>query len=110
MSMELPAVARGVRFSARRDGREVGHAYLYFLTNDLHKKPFGFLEDVWVDPAHRECGIGNELLNDVLTVAIREGCYKLIATSRDDGTRPCVHDWYIQLGFKDYGKEFRMNF
>ena len=29
--------AKGIRFSISDNGRELAHAYLYVLTNDLHK-------------------------------------------------------------------------
>ena len=99
----------GIRFSFKRNEKEVGRAYLYFLQNDLHEKPFGLLEDVHVDPNFRGEGIARELLEEVLREA-GKNCYKLIATSRNDGTRDAVHEWYIRLGFEDYGTEFRMNF
>lgn len=102
--------AKAVRFSVKRDKREVGHAYLYFLVNDLHKEPFGFIEDVFVDEAFRGEGIGEELIAALLELARDAQCYKLIAASRNDGTRQKVHDWYQRLGFRDYGTEFRLDF
>lgn len=101
--------AKGVRFSVMRDGKEVGHAYLYILHNDLHERPFGLLEDVYVADDYRGQGVATELLEAVLEKA-RATCYKLIATSRNDGTREHIHNWYIKLGLTDYGKEFRINF
>jgi GNAT superfamily N-acetyltransferase len=100
---------RGVRFSVERDGKEVGHAYLYLLRNDLHTVPFGLLEDVHVDERYRGQGIANELLATILERVHAESCYKLVATSRNNGTREEVHKWYLRLGFKDYGAEFRMD-
>lgn len=108
--LEQQVSARGIRFSIEMEGMEVGHAYLYLMTNDLHDKPFGLLEDVQVDDQYKGQGIGNELVRAVLSTAKREGCYKLLATSRNDGTREAVHSWYERLGFKKYGTEFRMDF
>ncbi len=99
----------GIRFSVVIDGKEVGRAFLYILKNDLHERPFGLLEDMFVDPGFRGKGVAKELLEVVLSEA-EKACYKLIATSRNDGTRQSVHDWYTRLGFKDYGTEFRINF
>lgn len=102
--------ARGVRISWTDEaGVEAGHAYLYLMRNDLHERPFGLLEDVAVSEAHRAGGIGNALVKAVIEKAKAEGCYKLLATSRNDGTRQLVHDWYGRLGFANYGTEFRMN-
>jgi GNAT superfamily N-acetyltransferase len=99
----------GLRFSIKRDKKEVGRAYLYLLKNDLHSQPFGLLEDVFVDSGYRGTGVANELLAAVMAEA-KGSCYKLIATSRNDGTRTTVHEWYTRLGFVDYGTEFRINF
>lgn len=106
---KIKVVASGVRFSVERDNKEVGRAYLYFLNNDLHKRPFGLLEDVYVDSEYRGKSIAKELLEAVLNES-KKSCYKLIATSRNDGTRASVHQWYIRLGFDNYGTEFRINF
>jgi GNAT superfamily N-acetyltransferase len=71
---------------------------------------FGLLEDLYVEQAYRGHGVARELVGAVVERARREGCYKLIATSRNDGTREGVHRWYERLGFRDYGTEFRMEF
>ena len=82
---------------------------MYLLKNDLHKQPLGLLEDVFVEPGYRGAGVAAELLDAVMAEA-KGNCYKLIATSRNDGTRAAVHEWYTRLGFVDYGTEFRINF
>ncbi|MDD5177925.1 MAG: GNAT family N-acetyltransferase [Candidatus Nanoarchaeia archaeon] len=97
----------GIKFYIEKDGKEIARAYLYLMYNDLHDKPFGLLEDVFVEESLRGQGIGTELLNEVLGEA-RKRCYKLICTSRY--SRPRVHSLYEKLGFKDHGKEFRMDF
>ena len=103
-----PAECEGVRFSIVEEGIEVAHAYLYLMTNDLHQRPFGLLEDVFVDEEYRGKGYGTRLVREVMAVAREKSCYKLLATSRRE--RPKVHEMYVRLGFEDYGKEFRMNF
>ncbi len=109
--MQISDVApRGLRFSVTIHDQEIAHADLYLLANDLHREPFGLLEDVQVDPSHQHAGIGRELLTAIIAYARAEGCYKLIATSRNDGTRERVHAWYARLGFSTYGTEFRMDF
>jgi GNAT superfamily N-acetyltransferase len=97
--------AYGIRITHEVDGEEVGRAYLYVMTNDLHKEPFGFMEDVFVKDGHRKGGLGSVLVNKVIEEARKAGCYKIVATSRTE--RPKVHDLYIRLGFYDQGKEFR---
>lgn len=99
--------ARGIRFSISHERGEVARAYLYIMGNDLHDEPFGLLEDVFVDEAQRGSGLGTALVKEVIAAAREAGCYKLIATSRT--SRPKVHALYEQLGFANYGLEFRLN-
>lgn len=99
---------RGKKFFVREDGREIARAYLYVLTNDLHDQPFGFMEDVFVDVSLRGRGIGSQLVRKIIEEAQQLGCYKLICTSRYE--KPDVHELYTRLGFKDHGKEFRIEF
>ena len=98
----------GIRFSHQEGGSEVARAYLYIMRNSLHKKPFGLLEDVFVEESKRGLGYGQSLIEGIIQAARFEGCYKLIATSRHN--RKLVHKLYKELGFKDHGKEFRMDF
>lgn len=100
----------GYKFTSKdNSGEVVGRARLYILDNDLHERPFGLLEDVFVEEASRGQGLANLLVKQIFYYANKAGCYKLIATSRDDGTREEVHAWYLRLGFVDYGTEFRLN-
>jgi len=98
----------GVKFVFEENGQPIGRAYLYLIYNGLHEAPYGLLEDVFVEENHRGGGMGGELVKAVIAEAKRLGCYKLVGTSRQE--RENVHVWYKNLGFKDYGKEFRMDF
>jgi GNAT superfamily N-acetyltransferase len=100
--------AYGVKITKALRGKVVGRAYLYVMTNDLHERPFGLMEDVFVDPDHRGSEIGTTLVKRVVAEAKRHRCYKLIATSRHARSR--VHALYDRLGFKDHGREFRIDF
>lgn len=95
-----------IRFSVKRDGKEVARAYIYLIKNDLHDEPYAFLEDVFVDESCRGQGTGTELLNTVIEEVKELGCYKFIATSRI--SREGVHRLYERLGFENHGFEFRM--
>ncbi|HZI95636.1 MAG TPA: GNAT family N-acetyltransferase [Candidatus Paceibacterota bacterium] len=99
---------KGIKFFVKIDGKEVGRAFLYILNNDLHKKPFGFLEDVYVNESLRGQGIGSQLLDKVINEAKISGCYKIVATSRY--SRSKVHKLYERIGFKNQGVEFRIDF
>ena len=107
--VETTITTTGYRISYVEEGEELGHAYVYLLKNDLHGEPYALLEDVFVEREHRGRGIGGWLHEQVLQKARASGCYKLIATSRDDGTRDMVHAWYEGLGYRKYGLEFRMD-
>ncbi len=99
---------QGIRFSIKEGKKELGRAYLYLMTNGLHDRPFGLLEDVYVDENFRNQKLGTDLVKGIIAEAKKQKCYKLIATSRQ--FRPAVHRWYKKIGFKDYGKEFRIDF
>lgn len=99
--------ASGIKFLATDNGEVIGRAYLYILKNDLHQEPFGFMEDVFVEEAHRSRGIGRKLVEAVVAEAKAQGCYKLICTSRD--AKPEVHTFYEKFGFRKWGTEFRMD-
>ncbi len=99
--------AKGARVSLKEGRREVAHAYLYIMRNDLHDEPFGLVEDVFVEETRRGMGHGTRLLKKLVKEARKEGCYKIVATSRR--ARKAVHRWYKKLGFKDYGVEFRLD-
>lgn len=102
-----PANCTGIRFAVKEDSQEIGRAFLYIMYNDLHQEPFGLIEDVFIDQEYRQKGIGKKLINKVIAAARKQGCYKIIATSRH--TRPLVHDFYAKLGFEEHGGEYRIN-
>ncbi|MEI7709173.1 MAG: GNAT family N-acetyltransferase [bacterium] len=96
-----------IKVTAEENGKVLGRAYLYIMFNDLHKEPFGFIEDVFVEEGNRGKGIGTKLVNEVVAEAKRQNCYKVICTSRHAKTE--VHGLYEKLGFQDHGKEFRID-
>lgn len=108
MRIEKEQKQNAIRFSATDKGKELGRAYLYILRNDLHKEPFGFLEDVFVEECFRGQGIGTALVKAAIAEAKKRTCYKLIGTSR--ASRKDVHRFYTNLGFKKHGFEFRIDF
>lgn len=59
---------------AERHGRAVGFA-LYFTTfSTFVSKPGLYLEDLFVEPAHRGVGIGKALLRHLAALALARGC------------------------------------
>ena len=96
-----------IRFSLQKNDRDIARAFLYLIKNDLHAQPYGLLEDVFVQEQYRSQGYGRKMAHAVIEEAKKQGCYKLIGTSRYE--RKKVHQFYLDLGFREYGKEFRMN-
>ncbi|PIT87699.1 MAG: GNAT family N-acetyltransferase [Candidatus Magasanikbacteria bacterium CG10_big_fil_rev_8_21_14_0_10_40_10] len=98
---------QAIKLIAKDGNKIIGRAYLYLIANDLHDRPYGLMEDVFVEPDYRKHGIGSQLVNALVQEAKAQKCYKLIGCSRNE--RPKVHELYQNLGFKDFGKEFRMD-
>ncbi|MBU0545807.1 GNAT family N-acetyltransferase [Patescibacteria group bacterium] len=96
-----------IKFSAKKNNEEIGRAYLCLIFNDLHEKPYGLLEDVFVQEKNRRSGLGTRLIQTVINEAKVLGCHKLIATSRHE--REKIHRWYEKMGFKNHGIEFRID-
>lgn len=105
---EHTIAASGVKIIMLENDQEIGHAFVYVLKNDLHEQPFAFLEDVMMAESQRGRGLGKLLVEKAVATAKARGCYKLVGTSRY--SRETVHKFYEKLGFKDCGKEFRMDF
>jgi GNAT superfamily N-acetyltransferase len=96
-----------IKIEAKEGGEVFGWAYLYIMYNDLHKEPFGFMENVFVKEEHRGKGLGTKLIEKLIEEAKAQKCYKLIGNSRYDNPR--VHTMYQKMGFKNHGKEFRID-
>jgi len=99
--------AKGIKLVIKEKKKEVGRISIYFLKNDLHKKPLCYLEDLFVAKDFRRKGAGSRLVREAIGVAKKNKCYKIVATSRHLNKN--VHAFYERLGFKNYGLEFRVN-
>lgn len=96
-----------IKFAINDGQKTVGRAFLYIIKNDLHKNPYGLLEDLFVEEKYRGQGLGKKLLMMVIKEAKKRKLYKLIGTSRTFRTE--VHRFYEKHGFKRYGYEFRID-
>ncbi|OGY79746.1 MAG: hypothetical protein A3B74_01735 [Candidatus Kerfeldbacteria bacterium RIFCSPHIGHO2_02_FULL_42_14] len=101
------AKAIAIKIEANEDKKIAGWAYLYVLYSDRHDEPYGFLENLYVEKKYRGRGFGTELVQRVIEEARKQGCYKLIGTTRY--AKREVHAFYQHLGFKNFGIEFRMD-
>ena len=99
--------AYSIKFLARRNDKVVAWAYLFILKTDRHDEPYGVMENVYVEQEYRGQGIGTELVKEIIATAKEKGCYKLLGQSRYGKEK--VHDLYIGFGFKDHGKNFRID-
>ena len=96
-----------VKLTAEENGEVLGWIYLYVLGNSRHEEPWGFLENLYVEPEHRSKGIGRQLVSAAIEEAKKRDCYKLLGTTRH--TKPELHAFYERFGFKNWGVEFRMD-
>ena len=99
---------------ARLDGTPVGFALYFHSYSTFLGKPGLYLEDLFVDPAHRGKGIGKALLQRMAAIAVERDCGRLewavldwnapaIAFYRSLGALP-MHDWTV---FRLEGAELR---
>jgi GNAT superfamily N-acetyltransferase len=96
-----------IKFTIKKEEAVIAWAFLVIIVNDRHAEPYGLMENVYVEPDHRGQGLGTQLVEAVIAEAKERGCYKLIAQSRYE--KPEVHKLYEKYGFKDHGKNFRMD-
>jgi GNAT superfamily N-acetyltransferase len=104
---EIKKESYAVKILVEEEGRVAGWVYLYVLNNDLHEEPFGLVENLYVKPEHRSRGIGTKLVEAAIDEAKRQGCYKLIGTSRHSKIK--LLDFYKRFGFASHGVEFRID-
>ena len=59
---------------AERQGRAVGFALFFTTFSTFLCRPGIYLEDVFVEPAHRGLGIGKAILRHLAALAVERGC------------------------------------
>jgi GNAT superfamily N-acetyltransferase len=91
---------------AESDGAAVGLALWYYTFSTFRGRPDIFLEDLFVQPTHRGCGIGIALLRYLAQRAVTEKCRRVewrvlnwnapsIAFYESLGARP-MEDWHVR--------------
>ena len=96
-----------IQLKVTEKGQEIARVRIYFIYNELHPEPYALLEDLFVQEEFRGKKYGSKILQAAIQEAKKKGCYKIIATSRNE--REQVHEFYKKIGFKEWGKEFRMD-
>lgn len=90
-------------------GRLAGTADLMVVANLTHGgRPWAIVENVVVSAAARGHGIGTVLMEHVVELARRAGCYKIQLLSRKQ--RVDAHRFYRRLGFDPAAEGFRRYF
>jgi GNAT superfamily N-acetyltransferase len=60
-----------------RDGAPVGYALFFETYSSFLARPTLYLEDLFVHPDHRKCGLGLALFRAVATEAVRRECGRM---------------------------------
>jgi GNAT superfamily N-acetyltransferase len=102
-----PAEASGIRFVIEEEGSIVAWAYLFIMKTERHDEPYGVMENIYVEQEHRGKGYGKQIVQAIIDEAKKQGCYKLLGQSRYSAEY--VHKMYEKFGFKDHGKNFRLD-
>lgn len=97
-----------IKLTACKFEHVIGWVYLYIVYNDLHEEPYGLMENLFVEDAHRGKGVGTALIKEVLEEAKARKCYKVIAQSRHSKAE--LHALYERFGFRNHGLNFRIDF
>jgi glucosamine-phosphate N-acetyltransferase len=90
---------------AELEGKIVGTTTLFIETKFIHKGGFvGHIEDVSVDKDFHGQRIGQKIMEYLLNVSKKRGCYKTILNCTED-----VKPFYEKLGFRQVANELRID-
>lgn len=104
---EIKTEGYAVKISLVEDGKTLGWVFLYIMYQDRHAEPYGYLENMFVEPEYQKHGYGTQLVRLAVAEAKQRGCYKIISTSKHHKT--AVHRWYEKQGFRKMGYELRLD-
>lgn len=90
--------AAGHILVARQAGRAVGMVSLQYLVSTALGGRVAMLEDLVVDPAARDAGLGSRLLREALALARAQGCRRV--TLLTDGDNLAAQRFYQRHGFQ----------
>ena len=90
---------------AELEGKIVGTTTLFIETKFIHKGGFvGHIEDVSIDKDFHGQKIGQKIMEYLLNVSKKRGCYKTILNCTED-----VKPFYEKLGFRQVASELRID-
>ena len=90
------ALAHAILAQREPATRPVGIAIYYFTISTFAGRPGLFLEDIFVEPAHRGAGIGLALFRRLARIAVAENCVS-VDWRVLDWNQPAI-DFYERLG------------
>jgi GNAT superfamily N-acetyltransferase len=94
-------------YVAVNEGQIVGTYALLIMDNLGHLGArSAIIEDVAVDPAWQDLGIGKMLMKHALQICSDKGCYKAVLSS--NLKREKAHTFYESLGFKRHGYSYHI--
>ena len=82
---------------AERGGAAVGFALFFPTFSTFVGKPGLYLEDIYVQPAHRRHGVGRALLRELATIAVQRDCGRL-EWAVLDWNEPAIRFYRDKLG------------
>lgn len=88
-----------------RDTTIVSRGYLIInYRNAIADKPVGLIEDIWTEEKHRGQGLASIIINGLIDIAKREGCYKVTLACSGEN----VH-LYEKFGFVKHQNAMRLS-
>lgn len=81
---------------AARDGVVIGFSVSVLHEGSWTLSPICYLEDLFVDPAHRGAGAGRALIEDLIALARENGWSRLYWHTRRDNPARGLYDQFVQ--------------
>lgn len=99
--------SEAIKVVLEENGGEIGRGYIFFMFNELHNKPFAYIEDVFIEEKYRGQKLSKKIFDKIIELCKEKDCYKIVATSRFE--REELHNYYEKLGFEKKSYGFRMD-
>lgn len=90
-----------------QEGRQTVAVVQMTVMKDRRGRRYGYVREVYTDPAHRGSGHGTALNRAAIAKARELKCYKIVLTTRFDNEG--AQRLYGRLGYKQHGYEYRLD-